>query len=48
MSMSWSAAGRGLPAGPQRFEGDGRSFEDIAADRLSKPNDADELTGVQS
>jgi len=29
------------------LESDGRSFEDIAADRLSKPNDAVELAGVQ-
>jgi DNA modification methylase len=29
------------------LEGDGRSFKDIAADRLSRPNDADEPAGVQ-
>jgi len=39
---------QGITGKSATLEGDGRSFEDVAADRLSKPNVADELTGVQS
>jgi len=38
---------QGITGKSATLEGDGRSFEDVAADRLSKPNIADELTGVQ-
>jgi DNA modification methylase len=39
---------QGITGKSATLEGDGRSFEDVAADRLTKPNVADELTGVQS
>jgi DNA modification methylase len=39
---------QGITGKSATLESDGRSFEDVAADRLSKPNAADELTGVQS